>query len=109
MKKILLTAVILIGFATGSYAQQYYSYYNKGIREGGLFGRGSTPENQMRGWSDDGFLFFPGHASMGNWNSDPDGWTDYPPDPEVVTPLGGGALLLIGFGAAYAMKKRKEE
>ena len=74
---------------------------------GGLFGRGSTPKQQMRGWSDDGFLFFPGHASLGNWNSDPDGWTDYPPDPEV--PLGGGVLLLIGFGAAYAMKKRKKE
>ena len=103
MKKLVLTA-ILIGFAMGAYAQDYY-YYD--IQKGGLFGRGSTPEQQMRGWSDDGFLFFPGHASWGNWNSDPDGWTDYPPDPEV--PVGGGALLLIGFGAAYAMKKRKKE
>lgn len=109
MKKLFLTAAILMGFAMGTYAQGGY-YYSEGelyYYGGGLLGRGSTPEQQMRGWSDDGFLFFPGHASWGNWNSDPDGWTDYPPDPEV--PLGGGALLLIGFGAAYAMKKRKKE
>lgn len=96
MKKLVLTAVVLMGFATGTYAQ----YSNRNC--GGLFGLGSTPDGQMRGWSDDGFLFFPGHASWGNWNSDPDGWTDYPPDP--VVPVGGGTLLLIGFGAAYAMK-----
>ena len=33
----------------------------------------------------------PGHGESGNQNA----------------PLGGGALLLIGFGAAYALKKRK--
>lgn len=85
-----------------NYAQdQYYS----DMQRGGLFGRGSNPEQQMREWSSDGFLYLPGHASYGNWNSDPDGPTDYPPDPQV--PLGGGTLLLIGFGAAYVMKKRK--
>lgn len=111
-----------MGFVMCSYAQ--YSSYEGGQTEegdqtrsggiflsnqpmgGGLFGYGSSPDGQTRGWSDDGFLFFPGHASYGNWNSDPDGWTDYPPDPEVdpEAPLGGGSLLLIGFGAAYAMK-----
>ena len=108
MKKLVLTTAILIGFAMGCYAQQYY-FYSYGTYEGGLFGYGSSQDGQMRGWTDDGFLFLPGHASYGNWNSDPDGWTDYPPDPDVNTPLGGGALLLIGFGAAYAMKKRKKE
>ena len=111
MKKLFLTAAILIGFAMGTYAQQDSFEEDDEIEvvimNSGLLRRGSTPELQMRGWSDDGFLFFPGHASWGNWNSDPDGWTDYPPDPEV--PLGSGALLLIGFGAAYAMKKRNKE
>jgi len=104
MKKLILTTIILISFVMDTYAQDYYNHY---YGKGGIFQRGSTPEQQMRGWSDDGFLFFPGHASYGNWNSDPDGWTDYPPDPEI--PLGGGALLLIGFGAAYAMKKRNKK
>ena len=27
---------------------------------------------------------------------------------QPATPLGGGALLLIGFGAAYAMSKKKK-
>jgi len=105
MKKLFLTAVLLMGFTMGTNAQNIWvsGWQTQG---GGLFGRGRTPENQMRGWSDDGFLFFPGHGSYGNWNSDPDGWTDYPPDP--VVPLGGGTLLLIGFGAAYAMKKRQK-
>lgn len=106
MKKLVLTAIILMGFAMGSYAQQYYPYYY-GTRKGGLFYRGSTQEQQMREWSSDGSLFLPGHASWGNWNSVPDGWTDYPPDPEV--PVGGGALLLIGFGAAYVLSKRKKK
>ena len=120
MKKIDLTAALLMGFAMCSYAQNNFFGGNQteegdqprgGLfvvddqpQGGGLFGYGSTPDGQMRGWSDDGFLFFPSHASWGNWNSDPDGWTDYPPDPEV--PLGSSALWLIGFGAAYALKKK---
>lgn len=49
MKKLVLTAIILMGFAMGSYAQQYYPYYY-GTRKGGLFYRGSTQEQQMREW-----------------------------------------------------------
>ncbi len=30
-------------------------------------------------------------------------------DDQNASPLGGGALLLIGFGAAYALKKRNEK
>ena len=39
-------------------------------------------------------IVIPGHGESTNQNA---------------TPLGGGALLLIGFGAAYALKKRNEK
>ena len=51
----------------------------------------------MRG--DDIGLWFPTHNTPGNWDAED--------EPEV--PLGEGALLLIGFGAAYAMTRRKKE
>ena len=34
---------------------------------------------------------------------------DHGLDADVNAPLGSGVLLLVGFGAAYALKKRKEE
>ena len=56
----------------------------------GLFDRG--PEsNQNR----DGLLT-PGLPNHGEDTNQP------------ATPLGGGALLLIGFGAAYAMSKKRK-
>lgn len=86
MKKTLLTIAIVLGMTLGAVAQK---------QGGGLFGMG-----EQRGYMTEqedyyrtGGLLLPGsHGEE----------TDQP------TPLGSGALLLIGFGAAYALRKRQK-
>ena len=85
MKKTLLTIAIVLGMTLGAVAQK---------QGGGLFGLGdqrytTEQEEYDRGGS---LLALPGlHGST-----------------QDQTPLGTGALLLIGFGAAYALKKRQK-
>ena len=127
MKKIVLTAAVILGFTMGSYAQDFYIYqddngiffcvkqdannaffnqnkYNQnqdGSR--GLFGYGPVYEGMSR----DGGTFslcFPGHNFITNWNGGSQGHDD-----DLIVPLGSGALLLVGFGAAYALSKRKKK
>lgn len=86
MKKTLLTIAIVLGMTLGAVAQK---------QGGGLFGmgdqRGYMTEQEDR--NGEGLLLgLPGsHGST-----------------EDQSPLGTGALLLIGFGAAYALKKRQK-
>jgi len=86
MKKIITTIAILLGLTLCVMAQN----------GGGLFQRGTMPDEAY--YEDyntrDGGLILPGGHGL--------------PD-DADAPLGGGALLLIGFGAAYAMKKRREK
>ena len=127
MKKIVLTAAVILGFTTGSYAQDFYIYqddngiffclkqYDNGVffnqnqynqnQDGsrGLFGLGPIYEGMSR----DGGSFslcLPGHNFTTNWNGGSQGHDD-----ELIVPLGNGALLLVGFGAAYALSKRKKK
>jgi hypothetical protein len=91
MKKLALTIAIVLGISLGSFAQ------------GGLFQYGEVSEdNYGSAWfaldqnkvnRDPLLPGLPGHEENGN----------------QTAPLGGGALLLIGFGAAYALKKRNEK
>lgn len=86
MKKIIITLSIILGITLSVSAQ-----------EGGLFGKGPS-----RGYDNDyyandydrttGLLSLP--SSHGETN-------------DQNASLGSGALLLIGFGAAYALKKRR--
>ena len=89
MKKTILTLAIILGITFGASAQN-----------GGLFGKGPD-----RGYDDEyyddygtrgvGVFSLPNsHGETGDQNG---------------SPLGGGALLLIGFGAAYAGLKRKNQ
>jgi len=94
MKKLVLTAAILMGFVMGSYAQ--HSLFEGQKASGGLFSRGSI-EDVSKG--EDIGLWLPTHNVIGNADA----------DVEPEAPLGGGALLLIGFGAAYAMSKRNKK
>lgn len=83
MKKLALSLAIVLGMTVCASAQ------------GGFFGKGpSTEDAGSRG----GFPGMPGHGETGNQDGQ-----------GQQTPLAGGALLLIGFGAAYAMKKRNEK
>ena len=95
MKKLVLTAAILMGFVMGSYAQN--SLFEGKQTKGGLFYRGEFSENFTK--DEDAGLWLPTHNVNGNWDA----------EQEPEAPLGGGALLLIGFGAAYAMSKRNKK
>lgn len=90
MKKLALTIAIVLGIGLGAFAQ------------GGLFQYGFVSDEEYYGsayWALDennrnqGLLpELPYH----NLNENQD------------APLGSGALLLIGFGAAYALRKKKD-
>ena len=111
MKKLFLTAALLIGFAMGTYAQidpfeeeneyeviVFNSLLHRSTQE-------MSPQFGNYGWRDGGTfsLCLPGHNFTTNWNGGSQGHDD------DLLPLGNGALLLIGFGAAYAMSKRKKK
>ena len=90
MKKTILTIAIVLGMTFGAFAQ-----------EKGLFGR--APQESY------GYSFRDGEGGTSANGIDfglpgSHGATD-----DQAAPLGGGALLLIGFGAAYALKKRNEK
>ena len=85
MKKTLLTIAIVLGMTLGAMAQK---------QGGGLFGMGAQRmDNQYMDYRDTpgALIDLPGQHGL-----------------ETDAPLGTGALLLIGFGAAYALKKRKK-
>ena len=92
MKKILLTLAIVLGITLGASAQ------NNG---GGLFGKGPS-----RGYYDEYYDEY-GTRDGGMFNfslPNQHGTTN-----DESAPLGSGALLLIGFGAAYASLRRKNQ
>ena len=92
MKKLALTLAIILGFGMSSFAG--LDGYNE---QGGLFGKGgSIYDMGDRGDVDRDGPVMPGHGGTGNADGD-----------EV--PMGSGIVALIGFGAAYAFAKKREE
>ena len=101
MKKLFLTATIILSLTMGSFAQGFYQ--NNEAMGGGLFSRGPAYDGMTR----DGGTFslcLPGHNFTTNWNGGSQGHDD-----DLIVPLGSGALLLMGFGGAYALSKRKKK
>ena len=85
MKRIALTLAIALGIAFGASAQ------NRGLLDlGPESGNSNDAYGPTRGSA---FLLPQNHGTGEDQNG---------------SPLGGGALLLIGFGAAYALKKRQK-
>ena len=88
MKKLALTIAIVLGLSMASFAEG-----------GGLFGHGqaaaedNNTSSVMTGTRLGGAPGLPNHGENGN----------------QPAPLGSGALLLMGFGAAYAMSKRNKK
>ena len=95
MKKLALTIAIVLGMSIGAFAQ------------GGLFQYGTTQQAfsnptwfgmttvWQNNWNREGINpMLPGHGETGN---------------QSAVPVGSGALLLVGFGAAYALKKRSKK
>ena len=91
MKKLVLTIAIVLGMALGASAQHFGD--NGQQQGGGLFGRGETRDADNGG--NTAAPLMPEHGLNTNQNAE--------------TPLGSGALLLIGFGAAYALSKRSKK
>lgn len=86
MKKLALALVIILGIVVGASAQNR-----------GLFNRGPEKYASNDSYSRNSSSFISLPVAHGT-NQD-----------QEATPLGSGALLLIGFGAAYALKKCKKK
>ena len=98
MKKQIMTIALVLVLGMTALAQQ---------AGGGLFNRGESRQSGYDRTDIGGNEFFlPVHGGIlgGDAEVDPGEDSNDPP-----APLGGGALLLVGFGAAYAMTKRKKE
>ena len=92
MKKLIMTIAIVLGLSMTTIADP---------NGGGLFQRGATSEQYFNNnrQTDEGCPLLPNHGGWLNWDA----------DQEPEAPIGGGALLLIGFGAAYAMSRRNKK
>lgn len=90
MKKIVLTIVIILGMTFAASAQYFNG--NGQPNGGGLFGRGAMPNSEKDGIGFNSPIL-PNHGLNDNQDAS-------------EAPIGGGALLLIGFGAAYALSKK---
>ena len=93
MKKLALTISIILTMGLNAIAQ--YDEDKYGIQpwfETGMLGRGDASSGGDRG--DESFLLPDMHGGNGDASA---------------TPLGSGIAVLVGLGAAYAMKKRREK
>ena len=89
MKKTILTLAIILGISFGASAQN-----------GGLFGKGPN-----RGYYDEYYDEYDTRDGVFNFSlPNQHGTTN-----DESAPLGSGALLLIGFGAAYVGLRRKNQ
>lgn len=84
MKKTIITLAMVLGLTCGAFAQG-----------GGLFERGpEAGQYTESGTRTEGLINLPGsHGETGDQGA----------------PLGSGALLLVGFGAAYLLKARNKK
>ena len=99
MKKLALTLAIVLTMGLGAYAQ--YDEDKFGIQP--WFGSSLLGRDGGTGTGYDGTgVLLPGHNFTTHWDGNEQGYDD-------SAPIGSGALLLVGFGAAYAMMKRKKE
>ena len=94
MKKLVLTIAVVLGMTLGASAQYFANNDAQPNQGGGLFGRGMVSDEIFYGAAGtNGLPLLPFHNLEGDQDA----------------PLGSGALLLIGFGAAYAASKRRKE
>ena len=93
MKKLALTFAIVLGMSIGAFAQGglfQYGNTNQAFSSPTWFG---TTSNWQDNWNRTSNPLLPAHGQNEN----------------QTAPLGSGALLLIGFGAAYALKKKNQK
>lgn len=89
----IFTKIGLVGSRSASYATDDYGYGGSGRRiGGGLLGFGPQREGVFNG----GGLFSPNIPTHGTTE-------------DTDAPIGNGVLLLVGFGAAYALSKKNRK
>ena len=88
MKKLALTFALVLGMGLYSFA----GIDNQG---GGLFGYGKSSETTSREGEGGDNPLLPGHGQSTNQDGN--------------APLGSGIVALVGFGAAYAFAKKRED
>ena len=93
MKKLALTIAIILGMCITSFAQSQ--------RGGGLFQYGWVSDEEYYGADSYDRPIGPGFSLLLP--------TEHNTQNDYDAPLGSGALLLIGFGAAYALKKKSSK
>ena len=101
MKKISITLMLLLCIGLSAQAQSYFKNGNKNGE--GLFCRGLVSDEVYYGayTNYNGHLFYKGLPGIPGGHGE---------DEDQPAPLGSGALMLLGFGAAYALvKKRKDQ
>ena len=89
MKKLTLTIAIFLGISLSTYAQGGLFQYGEVSDESSVPSWYSLDQNQK---ARQNMPILPDHGQGTNQNA----------------PLGGGVLLLMGFGVAYALKKKKD-
>ena len=94
MKKTLLTFAIVLGISLAASAQWGGGLFQYGeVSDEDYYGSAWYALDQNNEFQRNVGLLTPGLPIHGEADN-------------MDAPLGGGALLLIGFGAAYALKKR---
>ena len=108
MKKLALTIAIVLGISIFTYAQTEKAgglfQYGAASQEEESYGTAWISLDQNNQTNEDGGLF----SLLRNGSLNLPGFPDHDQDTNQTAPLGSGALLLIGFGAAYALKKRQK-
>lgn len=96
MRKLVLSVVIILGMGFSASAQYFNNDESNQRPGGGLFGFGAVSDEMFYGAGDvnDKSLLpiLPVHDQ----------------DDDQDAPIGSGALLLIGMGAAYVMTKKNK-
>ena len=90
MKKLILTAAIVLGLGLATFANNDGGLFQRGASEtaNGVYGDRGMREGFTPGLPGGG-----GHGGTGNADA----------------PLGSGAVVLLGLGAAYLVGKRRKE
>lgn len=99
MKKMMLVLAITLGLCANAYSQYFVSIdqrYNRG-----LFCRGMVSDESYYGASLN-------HNNLFNNDLPLLPYHDLVDD-QSATPIGSGALLLLAFGATYAVAKKRRE
>ena len=98
MKKTILILTTVFGLAMTTQAQYFSTGAGNYRHGGGLFGRGLVDDEYYSG-------AFVNQQALLNGNSLP-GIPGHDLEDNQPAPVGSGVLLLLGFGASYAVAKK---